>query len=106
MPRTPSPGTPVAPPGSGACAPWLSTPQADRRTIHERIRAITPGGGTALYDSLYAVAGMLQSVEGRRAMVLLSDGRDQALIENEPGSLRLFEEALERAHRVEMAIYA
>jgi Ca-activated chloride channel family protein len=27
-------------------------------------------------------------------------------VENEPGSLRLFEEALERAHRVEMSIYA
>jgi Ca-activated chloride channel homolog len=83
-----------------------ATPLTDRKTIHERIRAITPGGGTALYDSLYAVAGMLQTVEGRRAMVLLSDGRDQALVENEPGSLRLFEEALERSHRVEMAIYA
>ena len=83
-----------------------ATPLADRKAIHERIRAITPGGGTALYDSLYAVAGMLQNVDGRRAMVLLSDGRDQALVENEPGSLRLFEEALERAHRVEMAIYA
>jgi VWFA-related protein len=83
-----------------------ATPLTDRKAVHERIRAITPGGGTALYDSLYAVAGMLQAVEGRRAMVLLSDGRDQALVENEPGSLRLFEEALERAHRVEMAIYA
>ena len=83
-----------------------ATPLTDRKAIHERIRAITPGGGTALYDSLYAVAGMLQNVDGRRAMVLLSDGRDQALVENEPGSLRLFEEALERAHRVEMAIYA
>jgi VWFA-related protein len=83
-----------------------ATPMTDRKTIHERIQAITPGGGTALYDSLYAVAGMLQTVEGRRAMVLLSDGRDQALVENEPGSLRLFEEALERAHRVEMSIYA
>ncbi len=83
-----------------------ATPLTDCKTVHERIRAITPGGGTALYDSLYAVAGMLQAVEGRRAMVLLSDGRDQALVENEPGSLRLFEEALERAHRVEMAIYA
>ncbi|HYV85175.1 MAG TPA: VWA domain-containing protein [Patescibacteria group bacterium] len=83
-----------------------ATPLTDRKAIRERIRSITPGGGTALYDSVYAVAGMLQSVEGRRAMVLLSDGRDQALVENEPGSLRLFEEALERAHRVEMAIYA
>jgi VWFA-related protein len=81
-------------------------PVADRKALKERIRAITPGGGTALYDAVYAVAGMLQEVEGRRAVVLLSDGRDQALTENEPGSLRLFEEALERAHRAEASIYA
>jgi VWFA-related protein len=81
-------------------------PSADRRRIKERIRAIEPGGGTALYDAVYGAAARLEGVEGRRAIVLLSDGRDQALAENEPGSLHLFEEALERAHRAEAAIYS
>ena len=82
-----------------------AVPSADRRSIKDRIRAVTPGGGTALYDAVYATAGILSSEEGRRAMVLLSDGRDQALTENEPGSLHLFEEALERAHRAEVSVY-
>lgn len=81
-------------------------PSADRSRIRQQIRGIEPGGGTALYDAVYGAAGMLQEAEGRRAIVLLSDGRDQALAENEPGSLHLFEEALERAHRAEAAVYS
>jgi len=83
-----------------------TAPVTDRGAIKARIRGITPGGGTALYDALYATATRLGGIDGRRAIVLLSDGRDQALTENEPGSLHLFEEALEIAHRSEAAIYA
>lgn len=81
-------------------------PVSDRRAARESLRGITPGGGTALYDALFATARGLLELDGRRAIVLLSDGRDQALTENEPGSLHLFEEALETAHRSEAAIYA
>ena len=83
-----------------------AAPVADRGAAKDRIRGIAPGGGTALYDALFAVATRLRALDGRRAIVLLSDGRDQALTENEPGSLHLFEEALETAHRSEAAIYA
>jgi Ca-activated chloride channel family protein len=81
-------------------------PISDRGAAKKRIRAIVPGGGTALYDALHATATRLAGLDGRRAIVLLSDGRDQALTENEPGSLHLFEEALATAHRSEAAIYA
>ena len=81
-------------------------PAADRASLRQRIEAVTTGGGTALYDALYQTAGLLQEADGRRAIVLLSDGRDQALAENEPGSLHLFEEALERAHRADVVVYA
>ncbi|MBI4168639.1 MAG: VWA domain-containing protein, partial [Acidobacteria bacterium] len=81
-------------------------PLADRRQIRSAIAAIEARGGTALYDAVYRTADRLAGMEGRRVIVLLSDGRDQALEENEPGSLHLFEEALERAHRAEVAIYA
>ena len=81
-------------------------PVSDRRAARESLRGIAPGGGTALYDALFATARGLLELDGRRAIVLLSDGRDQALAENEPGSLHLFEEALETAHRSEAAIYA
>ena len=81
-------------------------PTTDRRALKERIDALAPGGGTALYDALYQTAEALTGIEGRRAIVLLSDGRDQALQENEPGSLHVFEEALERVQRSDAAVYA
>jgi VWFA-related protein len=81
-------------------------PAVDRKAAKEQLEAITPGGGTALYDALYTAADRLTGIEGRRAIVLLSDGRDQALTENEPGSLHLFEEALERVQRSDAAVYA
>jgi Ca-activated chloride channel homolog len=84
----------------------LDEPVSDRKRLKEAIGAIEARGGTALYDAIHRTADRLATLEGRRAIVLLSDGRDQALAENEPGSLHLFEEALEKAHRSEVAIYA
>ncbi len=81
-------------------------PAAGPRELKEAIQGIRAEGGTALYDAIHRTARSLDDVEGRRAIVLLSDGRDQALADNEPGSLHLFEEALETAHRAEVAIYA
>lgn len=81
-------------------------PAADRGATRKEIEAIQARGGTALYDAVYAAAGRLLGSEGRRVIVLLSDGRDQALTDNEPGSLHLFEEALEKAHRSDVAVYA
>jgi len=81
-------------------------PIADRSAIKARIESIRASGGTALYDAVYRAADRLAGTEGRRVIVLLSDGRDQALTDNEPGSLHLFEESLERAHRSEVAVYA
>jgi len=80
-------------------------PVADRAAIKKRIEAVQARGGTALYDAVYRASDRLAREEGRRVIVLLSDGRDQALTDNEPGSLHLFEEALERAHRSEVAVY-
>jgi VWFA-related protein len=84
----------------------MDRPAADTQRLKEAIEAIEAEGGTALYDAIYRTAGHLVGADGRRAIVLLSDGRDQALADNEPGSLHLFEEALEKAHRSEVAIYA
>ena len=83
----------------------LTAASADRRAIKTAIEAIQARGGTALYDAIYRAADHLAGAEGRRVAVLLSDGRDQAFTDNEPGSLHLFEEALEKAHRSEVAVY-
>ncbi len=84
----------------------LTEPAMDRGRLKQAIEDMRARGGTALYDAIFRTADLLAGLEGRRAIVLLSDGRDQALADNEPGSLHLFEEALEKAHRAEVAVYA
>ncbi len=78
----------------------------DRKRLERAIEGIAPEGGTALYDALVVAVSRLKSFEGRRAVVLLSDGRDQAFKENAPGSLHVFEEAVDAAVRGEVVVYA
>ena len=63
-------------------------------------------GGTALYDAIWRAAKELQGFDGRRVMVLLSDGRDEARNGLEPGSLHTVDEALEEALRSEAMVFA
>ena len=68
------------------------------------VRALRPGGGTALYDAVYfACRDKLMKAEqtagpARRAIILLSDGED-----NQSRVTR--EEAIEMAQRAEVIIY-
>ena len=78
----------------------------DRKKLERSIQNIVPAGGTALYDALVRVAERMKNLEGRKAAVLLSDGRDQAFKENAPGSLHLFEEAVDAVVRSELVVYA
>jgi Ca-activated chloride channel family protein len=43
-------------------------------------------GGTALYDAVHAALARLQRVEGRRVVVVFTDGRDENNAGNGPGS--------------------
>ncbi|HVH29035.1 MAG TPA: VWA domain-containing protein, partial [Vicinamibacterales bacterium] len=65
----------------------VTGPTNDRATIAESIQAITPSGGTAILDSLTNATQILAAAEGRRAIVLITDGYD----EDSEGS---FEQAL------------
>ena len=55
----------------------MTGPTNDRATIVESIRAIRPSGGTAILDSLASASKILASAEGRRAIVLITDGYDE-----------------------------
>ena len=55
----------------------VTGPTNDRTTILDGIHAITPSGGTAILDSLIEVSHSLSSAEGRRAIVLITDGYDE-----------------------------
>jgi Ca-activated chloride channel family protein len=55
----------------------LTGPTNDRPTILEGIKAIRPSGGTAILDSLVDVSRRMGGAEGRRAIVLITDGYDE-----------------------------
>jgi len=63
------------------------------------VRGLKAEGATALYDALVMAAESLESVPGRRAIVVLSDGRDTV-------SRATLAQALRRAHEVGATIYA
>ena len=72
----------------------------------QRSRTAEAQGGTALYDAVWKTSRRLEQLEGRRVLVLLSDGRDEASSGLEPGSLHTLNEALDRALRDEVIIFS
>lgn len=79
---------------------------SDRGKLERAIRSVVARGGTALYDGIYRAAERLAEFDGRRVLLLLSDGRDEAANGLEPGSLHTFEEARDRALRNEVMVFA
>ena len=75
--------------------------EATLKTISE----YTAVGGTALYDALWDALARLQQVKGRRAIVLVTDGRDENNPGTAPGSVRTQKEVLELLPQAETIIY-
>lgn len=63
------------------------------------IRQLRSEGATALYDAVYLAAGDLGQREGRRVMIVVSDGADTI-------SRTRFHAALESLHRADAVMYA
>jgi Ca-activated chloride channel homolog len=63
------------------------------------LNALRVGDATALYDAIYLGADGLRKKEGRKVLVLVSDGGDTA-------KSTTYEEALEQALRCEVMIYS
>jgi VWFA-related protein len=55
----------------------ITGPTTDRATILEAVRAIHAKGGTAILDCLAKLPQILGSAEGRRAVILITDGYDE-----------------------------
>lgn len=79
---------------------------SDFAALEAAIQRSEVTGGTALYDAIFRAARRLDKLGGRRVMVLLSDGRDEAANGLEPGSLHTLQEALVQALRSETMIFA
>jgi VWFA-related protein len=77
----------------------------DRKLLAAAIQKAEAEGGTALYDAIWRTARRLEAFEGRRVMVLLSDGRDEASNGFEPGSLHTLQEAELQTVRSEVMVF-
>ncbi len=67
--------------------------------LERELRGLRAQAGTSLYDAVFFAARALESRQGRRVILLVSDGADTT-------SVKTFQEALEAAHAADAAIYA
>jgi VWFA-related protein len=77
----------------------------NRQPSMQAIAAYQPSGGTALYDAIAESLTALKSVQGRRAIIVLSDGRDEDNAGTAAGSVRTLDEVLELTRQVGAAIF-
>ena len=72
---------------------------SDKEALREAASSTEAIGGTAIYDALHAAFRKLRGIDGRKAIVLLTDGDDT-------NSQFPFERVLEEAKTQEVLIYA
>ncbi|HWW82032.1 MAG TPA: VWA domain-containing protein, partial [Vicinamibacterales bacterium] len=76
----------------------ITGPTADAATITQAITAISSTGGTAILDALLDATDLVRGAEGRRAIILITDGYDE-------NSMAKVEEVLEKAEAAQVTIY-
>ena len=84
--------------GIGSEVEPLSPLSTDRSAQREVIDDIQPWGTTELHDAIVSSIDAIQSAQGRRALLLLSDGGDRY-------STATAADALERARRSDVMVY-
>lgn len=77
----------------------------DRQLSLEAIAGYEPAGGTALWDALSDALARLRTQEGRRAIVVVTDGRDEDNPGTAPGSVRTFDDVVALLKETGAAIY-
>ena len=77
----------------------ITGPTHDVSTISEAIAAMKAGGGTAILDAVYSAVDLLDGMQGRRIIVLVTDGFD------ENSTLKL-DQVIERAQSNQITVYA
>ena len=72
---------------------------ADLKTIDRGIERVRPGAATALYDALYLGSRALETRQGRKVIVVITDGGDTA-------SRTDYKEAVRAAQEAEAIVYS
>jgi Ca-activated chloride channel family protein len=76
----------------------------NRQPTLDAIAAYRPAGGTALYDALGGAFDALKRVQGRRAVVVMTDGRDENNAGTAPGSRRTLAQILDLAREIDATV--
>jgi len=77
-----------------------------RQTTLDAIDRLEASGGTALFDALHTSLSFLKQRAGRRAIVLLSDGRDENNPGTGPGSEHTLADVLALIRETDAVVYA
>ncbi len=77
----------------------------DRQKAQEAIAAYVPKGGTALYDAIGDSLLRLEKTEGRKVVVVVTDGRDEDNAGTKPGSSRTFEDVADAAGKAGAIVF-
>ena len=77
----------------------------NRQLTFDAIDKYKPLGGTALYDALWDALQQLKRVTGRRAIVVLTDGRDENNPGTGPGSAHTIDDVLELGREVGATVF-
>jgi VWFA-related protein len=78
----------------------------DRQLSLSAIDKYQAKGGTALYDALCDSMIRLKQVEGRRVVVVVTDGRDEDNPGTGPGSAQSFDDVLRYVKETDAVVYA
>ena len=78
----------------------------NRSATIETLQEYQANGGTALYDALCDSLLMLKPRTGRRALVVLTDGRDEDNPGKGPGSVRTWDDVLHLLQQVDATVFA
>ena len=85
----------------------IHAPTDKRDATRTAIDNYVAEGGTALYDALYDSLTQLAKLrDQRRVVVVVTDGIDENAASNGPGSLRTWDEVLDKLQQTEATVYA
>lgn len=84
----------------------VHAPTEKREETLKAIDSYVASGGTALNDALYDALAQVSKSDGRRAIVVVTDGRDENAASNGPGSTQTWSDVLQQLEQAQTAIYA
>jgi Ca-activated chloride channel family protein len=78
----------------------------NRETSMKAVGNYRATGGTALYDAVYDSIARLKRAEGRTALIVMTDGKDENNPGTAPGSVHTLDQVLSSLEGLETTIYA